>query len=227
LQADYFYVQKKSTLVGTTMRIRDLILPEDRVFLTLFAQMAATILEAATVLNEITHELPAGTEKAHHIRQIEHNGDEITRQVYEQLNESLITPLEPEEIARLAPVLDDVLDRIDRVTQQICNYGLPEPGAALKEFSYLVVLSATEIQHAVAGLSALDKPSGIRSHASEINRLYNLSIELQSRAVLDLFKTKDLLLIIKLKDIYEGMGRVMEKCNDVGHALNDISMSHR
>jgi uncharacterized protein Yka (UPF0111/DUF47 family) len=208
------------------MRIHDLILPEDRVFFTLFTQMAAAISEAATVLNEITHELPSGTEKAHRVRQIEHNGDEITRQVYEKLNESLITPLEPEEIARLAPVLDDVLDRIDRVTQQICTYGLAESSDVLKEFSYLVMLSATEIQHSVASLSKLDNPADVRSHAAEINRLYNLSIELQSRAVLDLFKTKDLLLIIKLKDIYEGLGRVMEKCNDVGHALNDIAMSH-
>jgi uncharacterized protein Yka (UPF0111/DUF47 family) len=97
---------------------------------------------------------------------------------------------------------------------------------SLKEFSYLILLSTTEIQHAVANLSDLGKPDQVRNHAIEINRLYNLSIELQSRAVLDLFKTKDLLLIIKLKDIYEGMGRVMEKCNDVGHALNDIATSH-
>jgi len=33
-------------------------------------------------------------------------------------------------------------------------------------------------------------------------------------------------MIIKLKDIYEGFARVMEKCNDVGHALHDIAMSH-
>lgn len=208
------------------MRIHDLILPEDRVFFKLFSRMAVAINEAATVLNEITHELPAGTEKAHRVRQIEHNGDEITRQIYEKLNESLITPLEPEEIARLAPAMDDVLDRIDRVTHQVCNYGLSEPGDVLKEYSYLVMLSATEIGHAVECLARLDQPANVRSHASEINRLYNLSIELESRAVIDLFKTKDILLIIKLKDIYEGLGRVMEKCNDVGHALNDISMSH-
>ncbi len=208
------------------MRIRDLILPEDRVFFTLFTQMAMAIGEAATVLDEITHELPSGTEKAHRVQQIEHNGDEITRQIYEKLNESLITPLEPEEIARLAPVLDDVLDRIDRVTHQICTYELTGSSDVLKEFSYLIVLSATEIKHAIASLAELDRPSGVRAHASEINRLYNLSIELQSRVVLDLFKTKDLLLIIKLKDIYEGLGRVMEKCNDVGHALNDITMAH-
>ena len=45
------------------MRIRDLILPEDKVFFTLFKEMAEKIVEAATTLNEITHELPGGTEK--------------------------------------------------------------------------------------------------------------------------------------------------------------------
>lgn len=208
------------------MRLRDLILPEDKVFFSLFKEMAATMKEGADVLNEITHELPSGTEKYHKVRQIEHNGDEITRRIYEQLNESLITPLEPDEISRLAPVLDDVVDRIDRVTHQVCNYGIAESNDVLKEFSYLIVLSTSEIISAIDSLSSLQEPNKVKDHAQEINRLYNLSSELQSRAVLDLFKTNDLLLIIKLKDIYESFGRVMEKCNDVGHALNDIAMSH-
>jgi hypothetical protein len=208
------------------MRIRDLILPQDKIFFTLFKEMAEMISEAATTLNEITHELPNGIEKSHKVRQLEHKCDEIIRQVYEQLNESLITPLEPEEISRLAPVMDDVMDRIDRVTQQICNYELAESNETLKEFSYVIMMSATEIIAAVTALESLKKTDDVKSHTIEINRIYNLSIELQAKAVLDLFKTKDLLLIIKLKDIYEGLGRVMEKCNDVGHALNDIAMSH-
>ncbi len=121
-----FYTCIPEGLFRTPMRIRDLILPEDKIFFTLFKEMAEKIAEASTTLNEITHELPDGTEKAHKVRQIEHQGDEITRQIFEQLNESLITPLEPEEISRLAPVMDDVLDNIDWVTQQICNYGIPE-----------------------------------------------------------------------------------------------------
>ena len=208
------------------MRIRDLILPEDKVFFTLFKEMAEKIVEAATTLNEITHELPGGTEKAHKVRQIEHHGDEITRQIYEKLNESLITPLEPEEIARLAPVLDDVLDRIDWVTHQLCNYGIPGSNDVLKEYSYLIQLSGTEIGHSINALSLLKNADEVKTHSVEINRLYNLSTELLSRAVLELFKTNDLLMIIKLKDIYEGLAKVMEKANDVGHALNDIAMSH-
>jgi uncharacterized protein len=208
------------------MRIRDLILPEDRVFFTLFKEMAGKIAEAGTTLNEITHELPDGTEKAHKVRQLEHHGDEITRKIFEQLDESLITPLEPEEIARLAPVLDDVLDKLDWVTHQLCNYGIPESNDVLKEYSYLILLSTTEITHAIDSLSSLKNPEDVRTHVEEISRLYNLSTELLSRAVLELFKTKDLLMIIKLKDIYEGMAKVMEKCNDVGHALGDIAKAH-
>jgi hypothetical protein len=208
------------------MRVRDLILPEDKVFYSLFADMADIINKAATTLNEITHELPMGTEKAHKVHQLEHQGDEITRQIYEKLNESLITPLEPEEIARFAPALDDVIDRIDRVTQQICTYGITEQHETLREFSYVILLATDEISKAVAGLPDIDKPEKIREHANEVNRLYNRIIELQAQAVLDLFKAKDLLLIIKLKDIYEGLGKVMEKCNDVSHTINDIVLAH-
>jgi hypothetical protein len=208
------------------MRISDLILPEDKVFFVLFKEMTEKITEAATTLNEITHELPGGTEKGHKVRQIEHHGDEITRKIYEQLNESLITPLEPDEIARLAPALDDVLDKMDWVTHQLCNYGIPETNDVLKEYSYLILLSSTEISHAVEKMAGLKNLEEVKTHVIEISRLYNLSTELLSRAVLELFKTQDLLMIIKLKDIYEGFARVMEKCNDVGHALGDIAMAH-
>ncbi|RPI38533.1 MAG: DUF47 family protein [Methanoregulaceae archaeon] len=208
------------------MRIRDLILPEDTVFFTLFKEMAEKIAEASTTLNEITHELPNGTEKAHRVRQIEHQGDEITRKIYEHLNESLITPLESDEIARLAPAFDDVLDKIDWVTHQLCNYGIPESNDVLKEYSYLIVLSGTEISQAINSLSNLKNPEDVKNHAMELSRLYNLSMELLSRAILELFKTQDLLMIIKLKDIYEGFAKVMEMCNDAGHALSDIAMAH-
>jgi uncharacterized protein Yka (UPF0111/DUF47 family) len=119
-----------------------------------------------------------------------------------------------------------VLDKIDWVTHQLCNYGIPASNDVLKEYSYLIHLTGNEISNAITKLALLKNPEEVKTHAIEINRLYNLSTELLSRAVLELFKTNDLLMIIKLKDIYEGLAKVMETCNDVGHALNDIAMSH-
>ena len=80
--------------------------------------------------------------------------------IYEKLNESLITPLEPEEISRLAPVMDDVLDRIDRVTQQICNYGMTEQNDKLREFSYMILLASAEIAKAYEKLPNMEKIRG-------------------------------------------------------------------
>ena len=53
--------------------------------------------------------------------------------------------------------MDDVMDRIDRVTQQICNYELAESNETLKEFSYLIMMSASEIVEAVNALESLRK----------------------------------------------------------------------
>ena len=124
--------------------------------------MAEKIAEASTTLNEITHELPGGTEKAHQVRQIEHQGDEITRKIYEQLNESLITPLEPDEIARLAPAFDDVLDKIDWVTHQLCNYGIPESNDVLKEYSFLILSPVRKSPMAIRTLSSLKNPDDVK-----------------------------------------------------------------
>lgn len=208
------------------MRIRDLILPEDKVFFVLFKDMAEKIKEASTLLNEITHELPESLEKSHKVHQIEHLGDEVTQHIYEHLNNSLITPLEPDEITWLAPAFDNVLDRLNWVTQQLATYEIPQSNDVLKEYSYLILLTGNEISDAMDALATLNHPKDVRRHVTEINRLYNLSGELLARAVLELFETENLLMIIKLKDIYESMSKVMEKCNDVGHALSDISMNH-
>ena len=124
------------------------------------------IAEASAVLNEITHELPEGTEKSQKIRQLEHIGDEITRETFERLNDSLITPLEPDEIARLAPALDDVIDRIDWVSHQLSNYGIPQSNDLLKEFSYLITLCSAEITHGIDDLATLKRADEVERHAT-------------------------------------------------------------
>jgi len=210
----------------TMTHIRDLVFPEDKKFFVLFKDMANHLKEASETLNEITHELPRGLEKVHKVHQIEYLGDEITRQIYEHLNESLIMPLEPDEITWLAPALDDVLDKIDWAAQQLATYKISESDEILKEYSYLIVMACLEISRAIDALADENKPGEVNSHVVEIGRLYNVSSALLSRAVLALFETQDLLVIIKLKDIYESLSRTMEKCNDVGRALADISMNH-
>ncbi|MDD1673048.1 MAG: DUF47 domain-containing protein, partial [Methanomicrobiales archaeon] len=137
-----------------------------------------------------------------------------------------ITPLEPEEIGRLAPALDDVIDSIDWVSHQLCSYGIIETNEILQEFASLMTHCADEIETGVGLLSTLKKPLEVQEKSIAINVLWNQSRELLSSAVIDLFKSQDPILIIKFKDIYENLEGVLAKCNHVGHVLNDISMHH-
>jgi uncharacterized protein Yka (UPF0111/DUF47 family) len=208
------------------MRIQDLILPADKVFFQLFTQMTVNLKQTAGHFAELTSDLSSAHQKCHAIRQLEHDADGTTREIYERLDESLITPLEPEEIGRLAPALDDVIDSIDWVSHQLCNYGITETNETLQEFSSLIVKGAAEIEKGVGLLATLKKPLEIKDTSIEINRLWNQSRELLSSAILDLFNTGDPVLIIKFKDIYENLEEVLARCNNVGHVLKDISMHH-
>ena len=87
------------------------------------------------------------------------------------------------------------MDYIDRVTHKLCNYGIPQSNDLLKEFSYLIVMSGTEILHAVDDLATLKKAEETEQHAREVNRLYNLSTELLSRSVIELSKQRTCFLL--------------------------------
>lgn len=208
------------------MRIKDLILPEDTVFFDLFDEMTGFITGASRELSELTGELPGGSARCRVIREYEHKGDGVTRQIYERLNQSLITPLEPEEISRLAPALDNILDAIDWVSHQIYNYEIPGPNEKLKEFAWMIEQCATQAETGMALLKKMNDLKAVQERGVEINRMWNMGTELLSRSTIELFQTKDPLHIIKLKDIYESMERTLQMFNDFGHVLNDIALAH-
>ncbi len=208
------------------MRVKDIILPEDKTFFDLFERMAKKIEEGAGLISAMTGQISENHESCRLIRQTEHEADIVTRQIYERLNQSLITPLEPEEISRIAPALDDIIDRMAWVGQQLCNYGITESNEHLREFSRLILQCSGEITRGIALLRDMRNNDALQQESIEINRVWNLSTDLLARATVDLFSSGDPVHIIKLKDIYESLENILEGCNDFGHVLNDIAIAH-
>ena len=209
------------------MRIWDIILPEDKFFLETFREISGKIVLASTQLNELTSFLdkPKGLicQKSH---KLEHESDELVRKIFARLEVSLITPLELDEINRLAKSLDDVMDIIDWVAHQICNYQLTGTYPHLNTFAELISISVTEIQEGVGLLGSWEEADEIKKSCKNINHVYNRSRDLLSSAVTELFSMQDPILLIKLKDIYENLEEVLQECNDVGHVLNEIVIRH-
>lgn len=208
------------------MGIKEWVVPQDKVFFDLFDEMAKTVVAAADLLVEFVENFENVKEQCYRMKQIEHQGDDISHQIYEQLNRTFITPLEPEEISRLASALDDILDYIDGTAQQMYSYGITETDDSMVQLAKLIQLSVIEIEKAVTGIRSIKDPGLIEERCIEVNRLENIADNVLGHAIMDLFKTKDAIAIIKLKDIYENLEMATDKCEDVANVLSDIAIRH-
>ena len=208
------------------MGIRELLIPRDTIFFDLFERQAETVMEAAHQLVILTEDFTNVKEKRLEIEKLEHKGDQITHDIYEQLNRTVITPLDPEEISRLASTLDEVLDYIDDSTEKMFYYNIASTDSHMIELAKLIHMSATEIEHAVKSIRSFRDPRYIEERCIEVNRLENLADDVLAHAVTDLFKTTDAITIIKLKDIYENLEIATDNCEDVANTFSDIAVRH-
>ena len=208
------------------MGLRELLIPKDKVFFDLFEKQAGVVKEAAWQLVALTEDFTNVKEKRHAIEKLEHKGDQITHDIYEQLNSSFITPIDPEEISKLASSLDEVLDYIDGATEKMFYYNIEGTDSHMIELAKLIHLSCSEIESAVKGIRSIKDPRYIEERCIEVNRLENLADDVLAHAVTDLFKTTDAITIIKLKDIYEHLETATDNCEDVANVLSDIAIRH-
>jgi len=208
------------------MGLRELLIPQDKIFFEMFEKQAATVREAAYLLVGLSEDFTNVKEKRHAIELLEHKGDQITHGIYEQLNRTFITPIDPEEISRLASTLDDVLDYIDGSSEKMFYYGIKNTDSHMVELSKLIHLSTIEIEGAVKGIRSIKDPRYIEERCIEVNRLENLADDVLAHATTDLFQTNDAISIIKLKDIYEHLETATDYCEDVANVLSDIAIRH-
>src|SRR5215213_2010043 len=128
-------------------------MPKEEQFHELFDRDTANLLRAARSFAEFAHlaDLEARRTKMSELRDIEHEGDNLTRQIFDALNSTFITPFDREDLRSLATDLDDILDYVEGVAQQLINFDLSESPPELLEFAAIVVEMAAEIEH-VTGL---------------------------------------------------------------------------
>jgi len=197
------------------------LLPREEKFFQFFNQQAGYIFEAAGLLYEGAC---AGNsdmqKKSLKIKELEQRGDEVIHEIYTKLNQTFITPLDPEDIHSLSSHLDDVLDGIEEVAHRIPAYHIdPIPPVAV-EVCRSIVACAEQLKIA---FEALSQDRKLLQPCIEINRIEDDTDELIRNAVQELFeKETDPIKIMKLKEIYELLEQTTDYCEDVADALQNV-----
>ena len=207
------------------MGLREWLIPRDKEFFALLADESRNVLDGARALREMIINFENREEKYKQIRDIEHKGDTIVHNIFEKLDKAFITPIDQEDLARLASNYDDVIDGIYGVAKRIMIYEIPEPTMEMGEFTEIVVQSVVEIDATLNLMHKLDQPE-VEQRCIEVDRLENLADDLLNRSVGNLFKTNDPIHIMKLKEIYEKYEFITDRCEDVTDVIHDIVLKN-
>ena len=197
------------------------LLPREEKFYRLFLGQVANISEAARILLEGVRSGNARMAGcASQIIVLEARGDELIHEILTRLNQTFITPIDPEDIHNISSALDNVMDGIEDTAHRLVSYNIDPIPADMVELAEIVAGCARSL---TAALEALEKTGPILEHCIEINRLENERDRIGRSAVAHLFhKEKDPITLIKLKEVYDFFEATIDSCEDVADVLQGV-----
>ena len=99
------------------------LFPREEKFFDLLEEQVNHSVEASRLLQEGVRSDPASMARiAGEIKQIEHAADRVTHNLFTRLNQTFVTPLDPEDLHNLASALDDVVDYIEDAAFRLSAY---------------------------------------------------------------------------------------------------------
>ncbi len=160
------------------------------------------------------------------IRSLEKEADVLTRDIFSELNKTFITPLDREDMQRIASKIDDVIDFTDGIAARLCSYKISEPPPYSLEMAKELVKATKEVEYMISKLQKIKNPKDMIEHCRNTSDIEHKVDDLYREAIGDLFTSTDAIHIIKLKDIYETMETASDRCVDVADVIEDIVLKY-
>ena len=203
------------------MRLR--LSPRENVFYDLFSASAANILDGAQLLQKLVNAPVHQREDLHRqLRDAEHRGDDRTHSIMREVNSTFVTPLDREDIYRLASRLDDVMDFFEAAGDLIVLYKLEWLPREVQDLTDILVRAAELTSLAMPRLKSL---KNLSDYWIEINRLENDADKLYRRFVARLFGGDfDALTVLKLKEVAEQLEAAADAFENVADTVETIAV---
>jgi predicted phosphate transport protein (TIGR00153 family) len=160
------------------------------------------------------------------IHKLETEADILTRDIFLELNKTFITPLDREDMQRIASKIDDVIDFMDGIAARVYSYKITTPPPYCEEMAKELVNATKEVEYMISKLERIKNPQDMIDHCRNTGVIEHKIDDLYRDAIRELFETDDAINIIKLKDIYETMETASDRCVDVADVIEDIVLKY-
>lgn len=208
-------------------KIVKFFMPKEERFRELLDRDTQHLLSAAKLFLDIARStsLEDRRIKVLQLKAIEHDGDLITRDIFNALNSTFITPFDREDIRSIASDLDDILDYMEGVAQYLILFEIKESPEPLQKFAEIIVAMVEEIHRATGLVWDLSNEKKIQDAIVRISVLENDADAIYFSVIADLFKEgsgKTPIEILKWKEIYQGLEDACDECKDFTHVLGNV-----
>jgi len=199
------------------------LMPKEGRFFEFFVEHAEQLVLGATELKALMAnigELPA---RKRNIEAIEHAADKITHDTMQLLHQTFITPLDRDDIHQLITRMDDILDLMEDVSQCIFLYDIDHVTDAAGELAAICLESTERVKSAVGLLTDMKNAKALLDHCKAIDRLESDADNVMRNAMAKLFREEaDTRQLFKMKEIYQLLESVTDRCQDVSNIIEGI-----
>jgi len=206
-----------------------IFLPKDKIFYDIFENIVVNLNEMGATLKNALNEnnLEKRKKLLESIEEGEHKNDEYTHQIFVELGKNFITPFDREDIHYLATSLDDIADYIYASSKKLLNYNITENDVYMQQMADVSQRSIRTLSDAVIKLRSMKNISQIKQDCVQINKLENEADDILDNAIINLFSNQnDPITIVKLKDVYEDLEVISDKCEDASNVIETIIIKY-
>ena len=197
----------------------------EKELLVILDGLAKKAVEASEAVYELLQD-PSNTEKIKEVSRIETEADVLTRDIFSELNRTFITPLDREDMQRVASKIDDIIDFMDGIGARFASYKITSAPPHTLEMAKELVNATKEVEFMVSKLNNIKNPKLMIEHCRNTSTIEHTIDDLYRTAISELFESNDAIHIIKLKDIYETMETASDRCVDVADVIEDIVLKY-
>jgi predicted phosphate transport protein (TIGR00153 family) len=198
----------------------------DKTIIDVLETQGANLVKATSSLFELVTDYEMVAERNSKIKDLEHEGDKIAHKLYTILAQTFVTPLDREDISRLASSIDEVLNYTDGTADRFVLFKIQQPTSYMLELAKILLSASQEIYILMTRIRKLKNSNELVEHCRIIKRYEHEGDKIYRTAIAELFETDNAIEIIKLKDIYETLEGSLDRCQDVADIVEVIALKY-
>lgn len=201
------------------------LIATDATYNVLLERAAANLVGAAGLYRALLGETAIHRGTVERIRTLKQAGEQIGRELLDQLSDAFITPFEPQDLTVLFSQIEHVMDHIDNASRCITDFRIGEPTRWLIQQSDFLLKSCRAIDSVTPRLRNLSRVDGVYELLADIRQLDDIGEDHVRSAAAELFTSgSDVIRALKLKGVSDHTERAINGCSDIASTIRSIAM---